>query len=79
MTDCLYHNITLFLHACVLFQDNKLTYLAPHEFRHLSRLQFLHLDGNKLTTLKDLTFDGQALAYLGKQQTEHRGSCRTTQ
>ncbi|OQR78353.1 leucine-rich repeat-containing protein 15-like, partial [Tropilaelaps mercedesae] len=45
--------------------DNKLTYLAPHEFRHLSKLLFLHLDGNKLTTLKDQTFDGQALKYLG--------------
>lgn len=46
-------------------RDNRLTHLASQEFRFLSSLRVLLLDGNRLQVIRDNTFNGHRLEALG--------------
>ncbi|XP_054713799.1 LOW QUALITY PROTEIN: protein artichoke-like [Uloborus diversus] len=46
-------------------KDNLIASLAPAEFRHLSKLSILHLDGNLLKSITDGTFHDHKLSILG--------------
>ena len=61
----LFHCIIIEFHQELDLSDNLLASLNPEEFKYLTKLKVLLLDGNQLTSILDHTFYGHSLQSLG--------------
>lgn len=69
--------LRLLLTQVLDLSDNQLNNVAPDEFRSLNSLRVLNLNGNRLTIIHDLTFNGLKLDSLGvsRNHIEKLGAC----